>query len=230
MLIAVLVALLLIAGMPWWVALAGLVAAAHPIAALVAIGCWALVAAIRRSRAARVAPDAEARLFRAISAELRAGASLRSAIVDATAAVPGIDLRAAARRCEVGGSVDEIAERLAAALPANGRVAAPAVRLAGTTGGRAAALFDILSERATHQGELQRERGTLTAQARLSAVVVGLAPLGFAGLLLASGRASVLLDHGTAGVAIMVVGLGLEVSGLVVVALLLRRADGLARA
>ncbi len=115
-----------------------------------------------------------------------------------------------------------LARELETALPVTGVPAAAAVELSATTGGRAAASFDALAERAAFEAELRREQRIFTAQARLSALVVGGGPLLVAAALLASGRARVLLDHGAPGITAGVVGLGLEIAGLVVVALLLR--------
>ena len=50
----------------------------------------------------------------------------------------------------------------------------------------------------------------------MSAIVIGIAPVAFAALLLATGRGAGLLDHGVIGLVILGTGLALEVLGLIV--------------
>ena len=98
-----------------------------------------------------------------------------------------------------------------------------ALELSAWSGARAAVVFERLAERAAEAAELLREQRTATAQARLSAWVVGLAPLVFTTLLLAAGGAQSLGRVGNAGYVIMAIGVGLELAGLIVVAVILRR-------
>jgi Flp pilus assembly protein TadB len=221
--IALLIAMMIATGVPWWVIGVGVVAARQPLVAAAMITAWAVAVSGRRVMRRRLRPSLEAEYFRALAAELRSGASLRMSIGDAAARVPSLDLSGAQRRAVVGAPFEDVAAAVAASLPANGRVAAPALRLAGSTGGRAAAIFEVLADRAAHQAELSRERAVLTAQARLSALVVGVAPLGFAMLLLLTGRAGVLIDHGVVGFTILAAGVGLEVAGIAIVATMLAR-------
>jgi Flp pilus assembly protein TadB len=82
-----------------------------------------------------------------------------------------------------------------------------------------------LSLSAARAAELQRERKTLTAQARLSALVVGAAPLLAVAVVLLGDRGSVFLDGGPAGAVIAGVGLTLVAAGLAVVVWMLRGAE-----
>ncbi len=223
MLVAVALAGAIAAGLDWRVVALAAAAAWRPVATVVLAAGWAVVAAARRRAARTVAPAAEAAFLAAVAAELRGGSSLRWALVNAVADAPGLDLGAVLRRARAGLPVEALAAEIATGLPTNGPVAAAAIDLTARTGARAAATFEALADRAGFTAELARERRALTAQARLSAVVVGGAPVLLAVGLLASGRGATLLAHGTAGVAVGLVGIGLLLTGLVAVIALSRR-------
>lgn len=172
----------------------------------------------------RRADAEEARFLAAVAAELRAGAVLRRALTEAARRAPSLDLAHACRLANAGAPMPRIARELRRALGVNGRRVAAAVELSAITGARAADAFLTLAQRAAHVTVLVRERRALTAQARLSALVVGGAPLIFGIGLLASGRGAVLVGAGPAGIVTLAVGLTLELSGLVVVAVMVRRA------
>ena len=192
---------------PWWF-LAGTVV-------------WAVVANVRSPSAG---PDDEARYLEGVAAELRAGASPRAAVEGAAGRAPSLNLWRVVRLASVGRPVPEVAGALSEALPANGRLAAAAFRLATETGARAADVFADLAVRAVEAGDLIRERRALTAQARLSAALVGGAPIAGVALLVVSGRASALLDS-TGGRTIGAIGLALLVAGGLVVWAMVRRAE-----
>ena len=194
---------------PWLVFVAGFV--------------WGVIAAVQRRREGRVSAATEAVFLTALTAELRAGASLRRALPDAAARVPDVDLARVVRMAEGGLPMEGLAKEIATALPARGPVASGAIGITAQTGAQSAATFEALAARASFAADLERERRTLTAQAKLSAVVVGGGPLLFAVVLLLTGRLGTLLDNGAVGITIGVVGLGLELAGLAVVAALLWR-------
>ncbi len=116
-----------------------------------------------------------------------------------------------------------MARLLRSALYANGRIASASFVLAADSGGPAATVMQSLALRAARDGELQRERRSLTAQARASAWVVA----GLPGVLLAGTIASGRLDSGGDALlgVIVAVGVGLQAAGVVVVAAMLRGAD-----
>ena len=122
-----------------------------------------------------------------------------------------------------GAPAAAVAARLESALPANGRHIGVAFQLAAETGAGAVPVFQRLAERAGRVAEISRERAVLTAQAKLSAAVVGGAPVAVVVVLLASGRAAVLTEGGSVGLMVGVVGVGLVASGLAVVWVMLRR-------
>lgn len=224
MLIAVLLAGGLALGVhPAVLALAAL-AAIEPRLILGGAAVWAVVHAMRRRRH-RVTPDDEATYFRALSAELRAGASLRGALGEAVDRVPALSLDRAVRYAAAGAPMTEIADIVEVQFPENGRLAGAAFRLSDWSGAQVADTFAGLADRASASAELARERRAATAQARMSAIVIGIAPVAFAALLLATGRGAGLVDHGWIGLLILGAGLTFEVLGLLVVALIIRRAD-----
>jgi len=223
-----LIVLLLAAGLaqgvhPAALALAGL-AAIEPRLVLLGAAVWAAVHAMRRRRR-RVTPDDEATYFRALSAELKAGASLRGALGEAADRVPNLSLDQAVRLAAAGTPMAEVADVVEVQFPENGRLAGAAFRLSDWSGAQVADTFAGLAERASSSAELARERKAATAQARMSAFVIGITPAAFAALLLATGKGSGLVDHGVVGLFILGIGLTLEVLGLMVVALIIRRAE-----
>lgn len=224
MLTAVLLAGALAVGVPPVMIAIAAVAAIEPRLVLVGASVWGVVATLRR-RATSVTPDDEATLFRAMAAELRSGASLRSALAEAAHRVPQIELDRPVRFAAAGMQMTEIAESIELQLPENGRLAAAAFRLSDWSGARVADTFDGLAERAAATAELARERRAATAQARLSALIVGVAPLAFTVLLVATGRSAGLVAHGGLGWLVLGVGLGLEMLGLIAVAAIVRRAE-----
>lgn len=224
MLTAVLLAGALALGVPPVMIAIAAVAAIEPRLVLVGAAAWGVVATLRR-RATSVTPDDEATLFRAMAAELRSGASLRSALAEAAHRVPQIELDRPVRFAAAGMQMTEIAEAIELQLPENGRLAAAAFRLSDWSGARVADTFDGLAERAAATAELARERRAATAQARLSALIVGVAPLAFTVLLVATGRSAGLVAHGGLGWLVLGVGLGLEMLGLIAVAAIVRRAE-----
>lgn len=224
MLTAVLLAGGLALGIPPVIIAIAAVAVIEPRLVLAGAAIWGVVAAVRR-RSHRVAPDDEATLFRAMAAELRSGASLRSALAEAAHRVPQIQLGRPVRFAEAGMQMTQIAGAVEGQLPVNGRLAGAAFRLSDWSGARVADTFDGLAERATATAELARERKVATAQARLSALIVGVAPLAFTALLVATGRGAGLVAHGDLGWLVLGVGLGLETVGLIAVAVIMRRAE-----
>jgi Flp pilus assembly protein TadB len=169
-------------------------------------------------------PDVEAAFLRGLSAELAAGASIRSAVVSASRRSPTLDLAAATRLAAAGMPADRIGRSIAAALPYNGVAAGAAFRLAASAGGPVGPVFQALARRADDHGRLARERRALTAQARFSAWIVGGGPVVFAVLGLVVGFGPDVGDLGGVGMAVTAAGLGLVGAGALVVWLMVRRA------
>jgi len=223
MLILVLLGAALVAGAPYWVVGAGVVALRWPTVGLVGIS-GVIAYAWYRKLAGRSRPGNETLFFAAMAAELRAGSSLRMALGSAAAGNPDFELQPAGRRAAAGLPASDIAQELSERLPRNGKLAGAAFSLAAATGARAADVFESLAQQAAERDDLVRERATLTAQARMSAAVVGGAPILVLVALSASGRGQQLLEAGPVGWAILIAGAALELAGLAVVGLMLWRA------
>ena len=166
--------------------------------------------------------DAEAAFLTALASELRGGASLRHALFEAAVRVP-VGLEAAGRLARAGMPMDRIAPLLRRGLAHNGVTGAAALELSAWSGARTATLFEGLAERAREAAELSREERAATTQARLSAWVVGLAPLAFTALVLAGGGLGSFDPFDGPAAVVIGAGIALEVCGLAVGALILRR-------
>ncbi|NIA24999.1 MAG: hypothetical protein GWP04_05465 [Gammaproteobacteria bacterium] len=169
--------------------------------------------------------ECEGAFLQAVAAELRAGAGLRLALADASERVPSRSLASVARLARAGRPLDELADALAGGLERHGALTAAAVRIAGTTGGRVADTFDELALLAAEDMYLEGERRAATAQARISAWIVGGLPVAYLAYSAGSGRLSVLWNAGTIGAVVLGVGGLLLLSGVGGIVLMVRRAD-----
>jgi tight adherence protein B len=194
-----------------WLLLPGLLLPAGVVVA--AAGPIALrLAADRRERRAAAALPA---LLEVVASELRGGGT----IVGAVARVAGgdgplaADFRRVDRRLALGSSLDDALAAWPEDRPLPSvRAAAGAFAVAATLGGRAADAIDGLAASLRSRIDAVAEARALSAQARLSAVVVGCAPLGylvFAGVVDHSAVST--LTGTSTGRVCLVVGLALEV-------------------
>lgn len=184
---------------------------------LVAAAGWGALAWMRRDRGP--SPDDEARFLGLIASELNSGASPRSALVMAGRQQDAVEPGYLSRLAASGQSGLQISHALREALPLNGRLAGAAWALASEAGAPAAPVIAHLQMRAAERGRLQRERRALTAQARATAwLIAGLPPTLFVFLVI-TGRVS-----SGPSVPVALIGLALQAAGMVVVALMLRRA------
>jgi tight adherence protein B len=218
----VLAALAIAAGIPGPLVALGWVAAAHPGLAFAGFGGYAGLVWWRQRRR-RADPDDEAAFLLALSAELTAGASLRSALVAAADRSPRLPLHGAARAAAAGLPAPAVAQALGAGLPVHGRMTAAAWMLAAESGGPAAAVMQSLAVRATREGELIRERRALTAQARASAWVVAGLPVVLLLGAVASGRLDATGDPALGFV--VALGVALQAAGVAVVVVMVRRSE-----
>lgn len=217
---AVILSLALARGTPGVLVLIVAVAVWHPWWFLAGVVAWVLVSRIRAPGG--TGPADEADFLRGLAAELAGGSSLRSALAAAADRAPALELGRAVRLARAGYPADRIGDEIRRALPLNGRASASAFRLAATTGGGVAGIVASLAARADELGALARERRALTAQARLSAWVVGGAPMAFLAVLAMTGRLGGLVAD-PAGRVILLIGVALEAAGAVAVALMVRR-------
>jgi tight adherence protein B len=180
--------------------------------AVVAAGPGALTLA--RSRRARAFAVGLPPALEQVAAELRGGGTVAAA-VDRLAGADGAvasDLRRVHARTQLGLPLAEALAGWPTDHDAPGvRAAAGALAVASTMGGRAADAIDGLAASLRHRLDAVAEARSLSAQARLSAVVVGAAPLGYLAFaaMVDPGAVTALVDTGVGRVC-LVVGLGLE--------------------
>ena len=157
----------------------------------------------------------EARFLGAIAAELRTGASLRTSLAAAAGESTQPPLQAV-RRLTLSGAPLAIVAELLSGLPTSGRRLRTALRVAAVTGGRSAAVFERLAERAVDEAALARERRTLTVQARSSAAVVIALPI-VSLLFGGAARIGELASAGGGGAMVAATGLVMQIAGAVAV-------------
>lgn len=210
----------LVAGVPTPVLAILTVAMLRPWWFLIGVTGWSFAAA---SRTRRRRDDVV--YLQGVAAELRSGASLRQALVDASGRVPHLDLQAAVRAAVAGRPLREVAGRVAPALGSSGPLFVAAIEVAAVGGGAVAATFDGLAMLASEDAELAGERRAATAQAKVSALIVGGLPIIYLVYALASGKLAALLAFGSVGAGIVGIGVGSLGIGLIAVTVMLRRAS-----
>jgi hypothetical protein len=182
-----------------------------PAAVLVGIHWW---------RARPGVSMAPARFCEAVAAELRAGASFRSAIETAALSVDAAEV---ANRCRIGAPIEAVA---AAAREEFGEVGEELGVLLSRTPGMGvspASLFDEIANLALAQVEVFHEVSTASAPARATGAVLLTAPAVAVLLVMARGGLDPYLAH-PAQRAVVLLGLALTVAGLICSVLIMRRA------
>ena len=225
MVIALAAAAMLLSPAPLPVVLVTVLAIAAPQLALVVVAGWAAWSALARLRG-RSTGDAEASYLGALAAELRAGHGLRASLGAAAARTPALDMRTTCRLATAGQPIERVATALRAALPTQGEAAAGAVRIASSTGGKTAAVFDSLAVIVREEAELAGERTAAAAQARLSAAIVAGIPVAVLAVAGLTGRLGDLISGGPVGMVMVALGVGLLATGSAWVIGLLRRGPG----
>ncbi|MCZ7535391.1 MAG: type II secretion system F family protein [Acidimicrobiia bacterium] len=175
-LVAVLAAGLLGVGMAPAVAVA---------AVLVALGAGPVWLHLSRHRRDRRAGAAVPELLDAVATELRGGATVESAIASGAAGGGPLapDLLRVAERVSLGSRLGDALASWAVERDVGGvRPAAGALALAAEVGGPAAGALEGLAPSLRQGLAASAEARSLSAQARLSAVVVGAGPAGFLAL------------------------------------------------
>jgi Flp pilus assembly protein TadB len=206
---AALLCVAVVAGVSWWRVL--LLAAVLTAPLLVAV---AMTIVVWRSRGSE---DDRTILFcEGVASELRAGATLRdalsTAVVSLGGAPPALDSSLDEFSAELAARFDGIGEELRSTIPAAAR-----------SGSAAAAIFGELGSLALAQSEIRHEVRIATAPGRASAMVFIGAPLTFVVSRLVSGEAQALLASPQQRL-VTLLGLGIFLVGLTVVALVVWRA------
>jgi len=212
---------------PWtavWIA-GGLTSAlvVGPALALVGtIGCLVVRQAVLRrrvSRARRLVADQLADAVAATAAGLRAGLSLPQALGYARDEVEEplrSDLAGLVEAIDVGVPISEALERWADAQGSeDARLLAGVLDLHRRSGGDLPSVLDGLALTLRERRAAHREVRALTAQARLSGVILGLLPVGFFGFLMLTSRHEMLEAIATPlGGSALGIALGLELRAL----------------
>lgn len=152
---------------PWWAA-AGV----------------AVLAIVDRRRARRPV-DRRLEVLGVITADLRSGRSLRSALYSACHA--DVTFAKVARRARLGLPMGEVVGDLAAGFGDHGPLVAAALSLADRAGGSATEALDTVARLIRDDSELADEVRAGSAPAKVSLVAVIAAPLLFLGLQVAGG-------------------------------------------
>jgi tight adherence protein B len=167
----------------------------------------------QRHRASQLPPALEA-----LAASVRTGASLPMALHEAGAAFSpplGPDLAAVARAAAHGRPVTEALDEWSARHDDAGtRLAATALVLATVVGSTPARALDGVAATLRERLDLAAERRALGTQARASALVLALAPAGFATLLILGDPPAAHFLLGTpAGWACLAIGIAFDAAG-----------------
>lgn len=194
----------------------------NPVIGLVVIAVFGAAPPVLRAvGAARRASAYDAALAVALDGLARAvrgGGSLQSAIGEAAGDVPGDvgrDLRRVATSVARGGRLESALSqwRRDRDRPSV-RLAVGAIALAAQTGGPPARVIEDVAASLRTRMQIEGEARALGSQARLSAIVVGIAPVGFALVACAADARNAQLMFGTPiGLACVVVGVVLDVTG-----------------
>lgn len=215
MLIWILVAAGWAAGVPPLIVGASALLAVNVPLGLVAFGV--AVFAVHRRKLRSELID-EAGFLRTIATSVSAGSTLRSAIRSGDRQIVTSRTR---RLCDAGVSMAKVGRSLQPSLVHNGSTFAAVCSLSERTGSMLAPTLHVLADRAADVADLDRHRSVATAQARFSAMIVGLAPLAVTGgLIVMRGLPG---DGSPIAVASIALGSAMQVVGVAVVFFLASR-------
>jgi len=179
-----------------------------------------LVVRTRRGRADARLEQALPGALEAVARSLRSGASLRQAVEEAgraggTGRVLAAELARAAAEAGQGASLVSALEAVGARRPLPGvRLGVAALCLGAETGGAQARAVDGVAATVRERLAVAAELRALSSQARISALVIGVAPVGFGAFAAATDpRTSQFLFHTSVGLVLLVVGLVLDALG-----------------
>lgn len=185
------------------------------VAVVVVVAGPVLVLVAAAGRADQLVEDALPDALESMARALRSGASLRQAVEETAGVTPGLlgrDLAVVAAEVAHGGPLAAALDRWGRRRPLPGvRLAVSALALGAETGGAHARAIDGVAATVRSRSAVGREVRALSSQARLSAVVITLAPLGFSALAAASDeRTAGFLLRTPLGLFCLVAGLALD--------------------
>jgi Flp pilus assembly protein TadB len=203
----------LVGGVPVLVVVGMVVASLLPPAVTVGVVLALAAASVVRhmiSRSATVPSEGE--LLRQIAGRVSAGATIRTTIADsAIIAIP----ESARRRATLGMPMADVGVALSDVLPINGQALRAICSFSEHTGAAISSALVVLAERADEVTELARQKRVSLAQAKFSAVVVGIVPVAVsAGIIAFKGVPS---PGGEIIVVPMIAGFALQVIGTLIV-------------
>jgi tight adherence protein B len=199
-----------------WIVGGALAGLPGSIAAAAAVAVAPRILQRRRTTRRKEALESDlAGVVAAIAAAMRSGRSLKQAIAHAAgeAEAPlGPALMAMADRSDLGVPFEVSLDRLVEELPsADVRLVTGVLRIHRRTGGALPGVLDQVAKTLRERRAAAREIRSLTAQARLSAVILGLLPIGFFLFLSATSRNDIeAAYHSTTGAAAIGVGFALQ--------------------
>lgn len=152
-----------------------------------------------------------------VASELRAGSSLRSAVIDAAGAagVTGLSLL---------DPMESIASRVAGAFAEVGDELRLTISMSARSGADSASLFDEIGSLALAQSEIRREVRTATAPARATALVLVGAPVGYVAWQITGGGIGGIVGSSAQRIAAMT-GLGVFLLGVALTGLVMWRSS-----
>jgi tight adherence protein B len=200
---------------------AAIAAGGAPLAALVSLavlGVPPVALRLCRGRRDRVVESSMPLALDSMARSLRSGGSLRQAIEEASNDVPGPlgeDLDRVAAELRDGVSLGDALARWSGERPLAGvRLATAALALGAETGGASAQAIDGVAATLRTNVAIAGEVRALSSQARMSALVIALAPIAFMLMAASSdGRTATFLLRTPIGLACLCAGLGLDLVG-----------------
>jgi len=192
--------------------------AAGAVAALACVAAAVLLVASRRGAAGRLVERALPDALEGVARAMRSGATTSQALGEVASSTPGRlgeELRRAVTEVAGGSSLEGSLLALQARRPEPGvRLAVAAVLLGAEAGGAHARALDGVAASVRAQLGVAGEVRALGSQARLSGLVIALAPLGFAGLAVGTDRTSAtFLLRTPLGLGCLMLGLALDGAG-----------------
>lgn len=185
-------------------------------AALVPAGALQYLTDRRTRRFAAQIPD----VLKILAASIRAGFSLLQGldVITKQVAEPmATELRRAFAATRLGASAEEALDGVADRVGSRDFTwAATAIRIQRTVGGNLAEILDTVANTMTERERLRSEVRSLTAEGRISAVIVGVLPLGLAAFMYVIDRSYVMTLVSTFGGEVaLAAGALLEITGVI---------------
>lgn len=180
------------------------------------------VAAVGGVRARAGGPGPGVMALVAMSSELRAGQSLRMAVVAAASGDNG--LQRARRLALAGAPIRELAQAVARETGPNQELVEAVFAVAARTGAATAEVFEELTAQALALDDLRRERRAAAAPMILQGAIVGGVPMVVLFSMLASGSLGRALREGGIEAAMVVAGSVLVAAGIAITAIVVKRA------